>query len=237
MNTWQAIVKRIWSDFGSVCAELEVSQSINVIPGQYLLTNPALQGYSELPDTVFPTHNAGSRIRIAPPIPTSWEPGFQLNGKGPQGNGFHIPAQTRKLSLVCYHPAPQLILGLERLVRSTGCETNLFWNRPADIDPILPLQSHLEVVSITEVEEAFLWADYVAIDIPIQNLPEILLLRDKLGSAIHGKPIEILIRIDMPCGGIGECGICSIPTHKKSWKLACKDGPVFRLNELAGEAG
>ncbi len=236
MNTWQAIVKRIWSEMGSVCAELEVAQPFKVIPGQYLLTSTAPQKPSELPDAVFPTHIYGSRVQIAPPIPTSWEPGCQLVGQGPQGNGFHVPAQTGRLSLVCYHQSPQLILDLARSDQTSACEMNLFWNRPIDSDLLLPLQSRLEVVPISEVEEAFLWADYVAIDTHIQNVPEILHLRDKLGTAIQGKLIEILVRVDMPCGGIGECGICSIPTHKKRWKLACKDGPVFRLNELAAEA-
>jgi len=39
--------------------------------------------------------------------------------------------------------------------------------------------------------------------------------------------------VPMPCGGLGDCGLCAVDL-KRGWKLACKDGPVFDLNELEG---
>ena len=33
--------------------------------------------------------------------------------------------------------------------------------------------------------------------------------------------------LDSPCGGIGKCGRCNVGA-----KYVCKDGPVFRCDEL-----
>jgi dihydroorotate dehydrogenase electron transfer subunit len=44
--------------------------------------------------------------------------------------------------------------------------------------------------------------------------------------------VKALVMTPIPCGGIAECGACAVPAHR-GWKLACRDGPVFNLNELA----
>jgi dihydroorotate dehydrogenase electron transfer subunit len=36
---------------------------------------------------------------------------------------------------------------------------------------------------------------------------------------------------EMPCGGLGDCGVCAL-TSGRAWKLACQDGPVFDIHEL-----
>jgi NAD(P)H-flavin reductase len=35
----------------------------------------------------------------------------------------------------------------------------------------------------------------------------------------------------MPCSGLADCGVCAVPA-RRGYKLACKDGPVFDLDEL-----
>ena len=44
-------------------------------------------------------------------------------------------------------------------------------------------------------------------------------------------PGQVLVRTDMPCRGIGECGLCAVRTTR-GWQHACTDGPVFQLKEL-----
>jgi dihydroorotate dehydrogenase electron transfer subunit len=75
--------------------------------------------------------------------------------------------------------------------------------------------------------ETALWADYLAIVIPrnaIASMPETL----KPGSApfYSGYTLEILVETPLPCGGMADCGICTVHM-KKGYQLACKDGPVF----------
>ncbi|MBI3152940.1 MAG: hypothetical protein HYZ21_12455, partial [Chloroflexi bacterium] len=42
---------------------------------------------------------------------------------------------------------------------------------------------------------------------------------------------QVLIRTQMPCGALAECGICAVMVGQQ-WKMACKDGPVFDWKEL-----
>ncbi len=237
MNTWKATVRQIWSEMGSVCAELEINHPPTFHPGQYFLLNDASPDGALIPNVVFPIEVTTSGIRIAPPTPTDWTPGLAISGQGPLGNGFHVPAMTRKISLICYHSSPQLLLSLASDVLSRGGEANLFWDIPVNGKSILPFQSSLEILPIHAVDDAFLWADWIAIDVPFSRVAEIGALRKNAGQLLSNESVEVLIRQDMPCGGMGECGVCSIPTRKGGWKLACKDGPVFTWGELAGSEG
>jgi dihydroorotate dehydrogenase electron transfer subunit len=94
-----------------------------------------------------------------------------------------------------------------------------------------PVPSSLEVHPLVSFPEAVSWPDFVVIDLPIKILPE---LRGLLGLNAGEQlpcPAQVLISIPMPCGGIGECSACAVDA-RRGWKLACKDGPVFNLDEL-----
>jgi hypothetical protein len=61
-------------------------------------------------------------------------------------------------------------------------------------------------------------------------------LADNLRSA-PPVPGQVLVHTPMPCAGLGECGVCSIqvrvtPQPRRTWKLVCRDGPVFNLADL-----
>jgi hypothetical protein len=76
------------------------------------------------------------------------------------------------------------------------------------------------------------WADLLVIDLPNERLP---VLRNDLGLGPYDRipiPVQALIAIPMPCGGLADCGVCAVPAVK-GYKLACKDGPVFDLHEIA----
>jgi dihydroorotate dehydrogenase electron transfer subunit len=96
---------------------------------------------------------------------------------------------------------------------------------------LFDLPSEVEIQPLSGLEEIIRWADFLAIDIPRESLAG---LREKLGINGQSKvafEAQVLLHSPMPCGGIAECGVCSVPV-RRGWKMACKDGPVFDLREL-----
>jgi hypothetical protein len=76
--------------------------------------------------------------------------------------------------------------------------------------------------------EAIQWADFIALDIPLEALSG---LRAELGLGAFDKltsPAQVLIHTAIPCGGLADCGACAV-SMRRGWNLACKDGPVFDL--------
>jgi dihydroorotate dehydrogenase electron transfer subunit len=112
----------------------------------------------------------------------------------------------------------------------------------SDLD-LTDLPSEVEIQPLSALTEITQWADYVALDILREFLPG---LREKLGLSEHcpcrepvgarrqariGFEAQVLVVTPMPCGGMGECGVCATRV-RRGWKMACKDGPVFDFNEL-----
>jgi hypothetical protein len=102
-------------------------------------------------------------------------------------------------------------------------------------DPLPHAPASLEVNPLNALPEDLAWPDLLALDLPVERLRE---LRPFLGlesAALSPCPVQALVEIPMPCGGVAECGACAVPRRgglARGWKLACKDGPVFHLNEL-----
>jgi hypothetical protein len=91
--------------------------------------------------------------------------------------------------------------------------------------------TEVEVQPLSAAAEAAAWADYLAIDIERDYLPESLELLGGQTRKSGPSVAQVLVSTDMPCGGLAECGVCAVRT-RKGWKLVCKDGPVFELSEL-----
>ena len=98
--------------------------------------------------------------------------------------------------------------------------------------PLPPLPPVIEIRSLNAIKEALAWADFLAIDLPLENIPT-------LRQALQLDPLEylpcpaqVLVAAPMPCAGVGECGVCAVQKQKKGYALACKEGPVFNLNQL-----
>ena len=93
------------------------------------------------------------------------------------------------------------------------------------------LPNEVEVQPLSAMGEIVEWADYTAFDVVRENLFE---LKQMIGRQIQesaGGEAQVLIRTQMPCGGIADCGVCAV-TLKSDWKLSCKDGPVFDWGEI-----
>ena len=90
-----------------------------------------------------------------------------------------------------------------------------------------PLPTHIEANPLSAAQDGFSWADMIAVATPPLAYEEIL---NKIGippGDILACPTQVLVDIPMPCGGLGECGVCTIKGVKNKSLLACEDGPVF----------
>jgi dihydroorotate dehydrogenase electron transfer subunit len=95
--------------------------------------------------------------------------------------------------------------------------------------PGLPVE--VEILPLDLLHEAPAWADFLAIDVPMRDLPN-LRAALHLGPYAHlACPAQVLVITPVPCLGLGECGVCAVPT-REGWRLACSDGPVFDWNSL-----
>lgn len=159
-------------------------------------------------------------------IPSDWNPGKKLRWRGPLGHGFELPAKVEKTAFVPWLN-PGLVL-LPLLEKALGQQAAVTWYS-RQVPDWLPPQ--VEVLPPESLPDAVNWAEYIAITCDLKHLSD-------LTAALGGKPtdhpkcrIEVLVHTPLVCGGSGACGVCSVKI-RRGWKLACKDGPVFALEQL-----
>ena len=209
-------------------------QKLTPSAGQYLLAHdPASPdrhgpGRADAP-LAAPVFNAGSAsggFLVAPPIPLNWHPGLSLSLRGPLGRGFSMPASAHCVALIVLAETSSRLKPLLADALRQGASVVMV------SDLILPgLPPEVEVRPVAALEEVAGWADYLAIDVARESL---LGLLDKLGVGRQTevkREAQVLVRTPMPCGGMADCGVCAV-TVRRGWKMACKDGPVFGLDEL-----
>ncbi len=205
---------------------VRVSCPSNLIPspGQYMLAGDASD--APLPVSLFHTDSAPQGFIAAAPIPDSWNPGAELYLRGPLGHGFDLPLSARKVGLIAVDVSPARLRGLIQPALKQGAAVVLVCKSTVD-----NLPDEVEVHPMSALNEIVEWADYLAFDAAREDLNQLKEGLGKLKQVAAGKESQILVRTAIPCGGVAECGICAI-TLKSSWKLACKDGPVFQWREL-----
>jgi hypothetical protein len=130
------------------------------------------------------------------------------------------------VALISYDDAPVRLRGLIRPALRQNASVVLVCSGTVDSFP-----DEVEVQPLASVFDALPWADYAAIDIGRERLPELKQRIFEQRKAASLPTVEVLIRTPMPCGGIAECGVCAVVT-KSSWQMACKDGPVFDWNDI-----
>jgi hypothetical protein len=199
----------------------------NVIPkpGQYLLAHDPASD-SPLSASVFSADSVPGGFLVAPSIPQAWQPGTRLSLRGPLGRGFALSASSRCVALIAFSETSARLKPLLTVALAQNASVVLV----SDLEvPDLP--SEVEVRPVSSLQEVAQWADYIAIDVSREKLSG---LREKLGvgEQVWGKvEAQVLVLTSMLCGGMAECGACAI-TARRGWKMACQDGPVFRLSEL-----
>ncbi len=227
----------LYLESGLTGGRLFCPQNLIPSPGQYLLAHDP-DSNAPLPVPVFNAGSVPGGFLIGPPIPRAWQPGTTLSLRGPLGRGFSLPNSARCVALVAlgetYARLKCLLANALKQDASVVLVSDLELNE---------LPSEVEIQPVSALAEIAKWGDYLAIDIPRQSLPG---LREMLGLSQQTRarfeaqavsprrapgPNGVLVHTTMPCGGMGECGVCAV-TVRRGWKLACKDGPVFDLKEL-----
>jgi dihydroorotate dehydrogenase electron transfer subunit len=222
MHTGKGSITELTLEDGCLYARVSCPEPLVPAPGQYLLASDASD--SPLPVPVYYTDSAPGGF-IATPA-EGWKPGDELYLRGPLGRGFSVPPSARKIALVAFDDAPTRLRGLIRPALARNASVVLVSNSMGD-----GLPDDVEVQPLSAMDEILQWADYAAMDVSRENLPELrekLLERNQIAAV---KDAQVLIRTPMPCGGVAECGVCAVVT-RSTWKLACKDGPVFDLREI-----
>jgi len=190
-------------------------------PGQYLLADIQDDRAGVLPVPIFPAGMMDGGFLVAAPLPSHWLPGTSLHLRGPLGQGFHLPAAARAVALAALGDTPDRLAALIAPALAQGAAVSLLCDQlPAG------LPNDVEIMPASTLPEIGKWADYLALDLPREKIQSIsgLLKRSTISDLA-----QILLTTPMPCGGRGDCGVCAVNINR-SYKLICKDGPVFELN-------
>jgi hypothetical protein len=231
MHIGRGTIRQIRLDaLGQTQAWIECESRLTPAPGQYLLGRSLADIETPLATCLFPAELPGSGFWAAAPLPPTWLPGTELELRGVLGHGFSGFSGARRIALACISADPARLLPLVYEASRHGASLTLFANPPL---PALP--ARLEIYPLASLPELINWADYLALDLPLESLP---LLRTNLGllpEQLLPCPAQALIWTPMPCGGLAECGACAVPARrggKQAFSLACSDGPVFNLNTI-----
>ncbi|TES93226.1 MAG: hypothetical protein E3J88_00415 [Anaerolineales bacterium] len=205
-------------------------------PGQYLQAHSISDRDAVTAFSLFPGDQPGedhgdpmSSFTAAPPIPLHWQPGDTLTLRGPLGQGFSIPENTKHVGLVALGDTVSRLLPLSSPIINAGGEVALFSDTPL---PRLPTQ--VEANPLKALADALTWADFLAFDGPLETFKDV---RNFLGLSYQDPlpcPAQALVYTPMPCGGMADCGVCAVKWKGKKYKLACKDGPVFQWDLVGG---
>ncbi len=201
-------------------------------PGQYLQAHNPADTEAALATQLFASSHEPvgdgdtAELAIAGPLPVHWQPGAHLRLRGPLGRGFSLPENTRHLALAAVGRNPGRLLPLV----AGAAEVALFCD-----EPMGELPSHIEVQPLAALPAALAWADFAAIDLPpgqIEDLPKLLGFHERAPKTLRA---QALVTPPMPCGGLAQCGVCSLAAPRRAL-LACGSGPVFALADLLPRA-
>jgi hypothetical protein len=226
MRGYEGRVAEIQMDeTGAASAWIKCPQAAVPSPGQYTLAVPEDQENLVLPAVLFPEKIKTDGFRVILSSIYQWMPGRSLRLRGPLGKGFNLHKDARKVALAGLDGSISRLRVLSDKALAQGCAVTLF----ADCD-FSGLPASLEAYPLSALGEALGWADYTAAELPLEMLPEARRLLG-LENGMAASLVEVLLVTPVPCGGMGECGVCALKT-RHGWKLACQDGPVFNLKEL-----
>lgn len=205
-----------------------ISARIIPQPGQYLMAWKPADIDVPLATPVFPGEIFNQAFWTASPIPRNWIPGDNLRLRGPIGHGFAFPRQVNvhRLALGALGETFSRLVPLAIQSIEAHLAVTLFTS-----SPFSSLPTDLEVYPLTDLPDALNWADFLALDL---NLDQLSGLRNTLKLRPDMRlpcPGQALIYTEMPCSGVASCGVCAVP-GQHNWFLACQDGPVFDLDQL-----
>jgi hypothetical protein len=197
---------------GKRAAQIDCSPKVIPRPGGYLLAHNPNEPEAVLGCSLFPVGLPASMDGAANPgfvslgpIPRTWHPGTTLELRGPLGRAFGLPPAVRNLALIALGESAGRLLPLIPLALEKNADIAIF----SDV-PLPSLPPIIEIHALNAISEAVTWADYLAIDMPLENIP---IIRDTLKLGPHDYlpcPAQILVSTPMPCAGIAECGLAVV---------------------------
>ncbi len=234
MQMAKGCMEEIYLD-GQYAARISCLPALVPAPGQYLLASCSSDPSATLSHPLIQAGTCPGGFYAARPLPANWLPGASLQLRGPLGNGFHLPPAARRMALLAWSGPSDRLLALLQPALAQKAAVVLLTDYPPQ-----NLPTALEIQPLSSLVETCTWADYLAIDANRLQLPDLLpiLLPDPRAGAIRGsQPIpravtaQILVRTPLLCAGVGACGVCAVRLtgNSRDYKLACKDGPVFKL--------
>ena len=170
---------------------------------------------------------------------TGWEPGREVDVLGPLGNGFRWPERAGVCVLVGGGIGLAPLTYLARRLLAEGWKVRLLFSprREDELLNALPQREELEIrcaenrAHLPEVlEELLANADGV-----FGCGPEGMLETVARTTMERGIPCQLSMERHMACGS-GICVGCPIAVHTPeglTYKKVCKDGPVFRAEEVS----
>lgn len=192
-------------------------------PGEFFLAF-APRSSQGLPAALFRYEMDPESLTLCGNFPTEWQPGTSINIQGPLGNGFHPPSIAGKIALLAIDASLSdrlYALMLQSLSRGLA----VTWVADSIPEQFPP---QVELLNSSDLLEAVNWSDYTAAAVTLTGLSSLINKFDR--HADLKKKVDVLINVPLICGN-ARCGVCAVET-KKGWKLACKDGPVFNLEEV-----
>jgi hypothetical protein len=227
MKSFQGRVSQIQLWGGRQVVRIACSPKMIPAPGKYTLAWAEGDADAPLAMPLFAARIDPDGFLAAPGAPKTWNPGRRLHLRGQLGRGFSLPITSRRLALAALDGEVARLLPLIQASLERQAAVALF------VDGYVPqLPAAVEVAPLSGLRDALTWADFIAVDLARQKLPQLV---DILGRGPLPCPGQALVLAEMPCGGIAECGACSLKT-RRGWKLVCKDGPVFDLADLLAAA-
>jgi hypothetical protein len=196
-------------------------------PGQVCLAQANLPAQPFLRVPLYPFHQQPGvfEFLISPAHPyAGLEPGMALDLIGPCGRGFDLPLRAAHLLLIADSSErllPLIHLALERQFAITCLIPQTA--------PLPELPSAIEIQRGPLTAELVTWADLIALDVPTP-LDTAREIRACAPAATRPASfIQAFITPPLPCG-VGACQACWVePQETHARKLACVDGPVFRV--------
>lgn len=232
MKTHTGTILRVSNRFGFHSISVKTRYPVVFDPGQYILAWADSSQDDPIPSALFLESVEGNSISISSPAPGSWIPGQQISFRGPLGRGFRIPGLLRRLALIELDSHPGRMMSMVKAALEMKADVVLAGELTSNPQVMQDIPPQVEMTGFEQLTELYRWADLVCLDIPLEKLIHLGILLPDMASKTTKSDIQVLVHTSMPCGGIAECGICSVKT-KHGYKLACQDGPVFDLADLS----
>ncbi len=227
---------------GRVLSGIACPRQLQPAPGQYLMAYRRLDESAPggpgaelaiplvpagLPQAVAETNPSSGEMLFWTLAPADWIPGTELRLRGPLGRGFSAPLDARRAVLAALTGHVERLLPLVGLLLHAECAVTMYSDGPVPGN----LPASVELYPLRGLSEALNWADFLALDLRVEQLPS---LREALDLPAWGRlacPAQAFLEALMPCGALAECAVCAVRSQR-GWKLTCAEGPVFNLDEL-----